>query len=149
MQPVPHTIDIQIASKLAGIPGARKFRSWLLAALSKPTVVTLRVVNAAEGRALNHRFRGKDYATNVLTFSYHEKKSTQLMGDIVLCAPVIAREAREQGKNLVAHYAHLTIHGALHLSGMDHEVERAARTMERKETAILAALGYKNPYAEQ
>ena len=141
-------IDIQIVSKIAGVPGERSFKKWLLAALPKPAELTLRVVNAAEARNLNSAFRGKDYATNVLTFVYHEKKSPVLMGDIVLCAPIVTREAREQGKSLVAHYAHLTVHGALHLAGMDHERERDARAMEKKEIAILAALGYANPYAE-
>ena len=141
-------IEIQIASKLAGIPHDRMFKKWLRASLPKPAGLTLRVVNAAEGRRLNHAFRGKDYATNVLTFVYHEKKSSLLRGDIVLCAPIVAREAREQGKTLDSHYAHLTIHGVLHLAGMDHEKERAAQAMEKKEIAILRSLGYTNPYAE-
>ena len=141
-------IDIQVASKRSYIPDERLFRKWLLAALPKSAELTLRVVNAAEARNLNSAFRGKDYATNVLTFVYHEKGSPILMGDIVLCAPVVAREAREQGKTLEAHCAHLTVHGALHLAGMDHEREREARAMEKKEIAILAALGYANPYAE-
>ena len=143
-----HSIDIQIVSKIAGIPSQRSFKKWLLAALPKPAELTLRVVNAAEARNLNSAFRGKDYATNVLTFVYHDKKSPVLMGDIVLCAPIVAREARTQGKTLLAHYAHLTVHGALHLSGMDHERERDAQAMEKKEIAILEALGYANPYAE-
>jgi probable rRNA maturation factor len=141
-------IDIQIVSRIAGIPDERSFKKWLLAALPKPAELTLRVVNAAEARNLNSAFRGKDYATNVLTFVYHEKKSPVLLGDIVLCAPIVAREARAQGKTLIAHYAHLTIHGALHLSGMDHERERDANAMEKKEIALLEALGYANPYAE-
>ena len=147
MRVTSHTIEVQIASKCAGIPSERAFRKWLLAALPMSVELTLRVVNAAEGRNLNSAFRGKDYATNVLTFVYHEKKSPLLMGDIVLCAPVVAREAREQGKTLDAHYAHLTVHGALHLAGLDHEKALPAQTMERREIAILAALGIANPYA--
>ena len=143
-----HSIDVQIVSKLKAIPGERAFRNWLRAALPLPAELTIRIVNAAEGRNLNSAFRGKDYATNVLTFVYHEKKSPRLMGDIVLCAPVVAREAREQGKSIDAHYAHLTVHGALHLAGMNHEKAREAKAMERKETTILSALGFANPYAE-
>ena len=146
MATIAHTIDVQIVSRLKGIPNARTFKKWLLAALPKPATLTLRVVNAAEGRNLNSAFRGKDYATNVLTFVYHEHKSARLAGDIVLCAPIVAIEARAQGKTLAAHYAHLTVHGALHLAGMDHEKSRAAQAMEKKEILILAAMGYQNPY---
>ena len=146
MATIAHTIDVQIVSRLKGIPNARTFKKWLLAALPKPATLTLRVVNAAEGRNLNSAFRGKDYATNVLTFVYHEHNSAQLAGDIVLCAPIVAIEARAQGKTLAAHYAHLTVHGALHLAGMDHEKSRAAQAMEKKEILILAAMGYQNPY---
>ena len=142
-----HTIDIQIASRIKGIPDERAFKRWLLAALPRPAELTLRVVNAAEGRGLNCKFRGKDYATNVLTFIYHEKKSPLLMGDIVLCAPIVAFEARAQGKLLEAHYAHLAVHGVLHLAGMDHEDESSAMAMEKREIAIVKALGYANPYA--
>ncbi len=144
---IRHKIDVQIATRLKGIPTERAFRKWLNAALPKSAELTLRVVNAAEARNLNHAFRGKDYATNVLTFVYHEKKSPKLHGDIVLCAPIVAREAHEQGKALDAHYAHLTIHGALHLAGMDHEHEREAQSMEKRETAIVKTFGYANPYA--
>lgn len=146
---MPGTIAIQRASRLAGIPSDRLFRKWLNAALPKPAELSLRIVNAAEGRNLNSAFRGKDYATNVLTFVYHEPKSPVLSGDIVLCAPVVAREAREQEKTLEAHYAHMTVHGALHLAGMDHEKEREARAMESREIAILRALGYENPYDDR
>lgn len=141
-------MDVQFASKLKGVPNERIFKKWLRAALPKSAELTLRVVNAAEARNLNSAFRGKDYATNVLTFVYHEKKSLILLGDIVLCAPIVAREAREQGKAIDAHYAHLAVHGALHLAGMDHETDREARAMEKREIAILFTLGYANPYAE-
>lgn len=142
-------IAIQCVSRLAHIPSERLFRKWIAAALlvpAKPAELTLRIVNAAEGRNLNSAFRGKDYATNVLTFVYHEKKSRMLMGDLVLCAPIVAREAREQGKPLAAHYAHLTVHGVLHLAGFDHESEKDAKVMEAREAKVLAALGYANPY---
>ena len=139
-------IAVQRASRLPGIPSDRLFRKWLNAALPKSAELSLRVVNAAEGRKLNAGFRGKDYATNVLTFIYHEPKAEKLEGDIVLCAQVVAREAREQGKTLEAHYAHLTVHGALHLAGMDHESARGAKVMEASEIAILETLGYANPY---
>lgn len=148
MRATTQSIEVQIVSKLSGIPGERAFKKWLLAALPKRAELALRVVNAAEGRELNSAFRGKDYATNVLTFVYHEKKSALLMGDIVLCAPIVAREARAQGKTLEAHYAHLTTHGALHLAGMDHATLFMARAMEKKEIAILAALGFSNPYCQ-
>ena len=142
-----YRIEIQLVSRLKGIPSALDFRKWLDAALTQSAELTLRVVNGAEGRQLNGTYRGKDYATNVLTFTYHEKKAPLLMGDIVLCAPVVAREAREQGKSLQAHYAHLTVHGALHLAGMDHEIKRAAIEMEKAEITVLAKLGYQDPYA--
>jgi probable rRNA maturation factor len=140
------TIDIQRVSRLRGIPADHLFRRWLAAALPTPAELSLRIVNAVEGRLLNSAYRHKDYATNVLTFVYHELGAAKLAGDIVLCAPVVHREAREQGKTLIAHYAHLTIHGALHLAGMDHESPADARIMETREIAVLATLGYANPY---
>lgn len=148
MVSVPHKIDVQFATRLKGVPSERTFKKWLRAALPQAAELTLRVVNAAEARNLNSAFRGKDYATNVLTFVYHERKALILLGDIVLCAPIVAREAREQGKTIDAHYAHLTMHGALHLAGMDHETDRGARAMESKEIAVLSTLGFANPYVE-
>ena len=118
-------------------------RKWARAALARPASVTVRYVGAAEGRRLNREFRGKDYATNVLTFIYDEKP---LRGDIVICAPVVAREAREQSKSLRAHHAHLFVHGLLHLQGYDHEREADAARMERRERVILAKLGFPDPY---
>ena len=141
-----HAITIQCASRLSGIPSDRLFRKWLNAALPKPAELSLRVVNAAEARNLNNAFRDKDYATNVLTFVYHEPESTTLEGDIVLCAQVVAQEAREQEKPLEAHYAHLTVHGTLHLAGMGHQSARQAKAMEASEISILKQLGYANPY---
>ena len=141
-----HRIDVQLVSRLPGIPTDRQFRKWLSAALPLPATLSLRVVNAAEGRKLNFAYRGKDYATNVLTFVYHEPRASALEGDLVLCAPVVAREAKEQGKSLTAHYAHLTVHGALHLAGWDHEKKREAKEMESREIEILQKMGYANPY---
>ena len=139
-------IVIQRASLLRGIPPDHQFRRWLHAALPLPAELTLRIVNAAEGERLNAGYRDKRYATNVLTFVYHEPKSTRLQGDIVLCAQVIHREAREQGKSIAAHYAHMTVHGALHLAGYDHESARDAKQMEALEIALLQGLGIANPY---
>lgn len=139
-------IDIQRVSRLRGIPADRLFRRWLAAALPTPAELSLRIVNAVEGRQLNSAYRHKDYATNVLTFVYHEPGAATLAGDIVLCAPVVHREAREQGKTLIAHYAHLTVHGVLHLAGMDHETPADARVMEAREIAVLSGLGYPDPY---
>ena len=148
------SLTIQRASRLPNIPGDRTLRKWLRAALSKLTPVatsfeiTLRIVNAAEGRNLNSAFRGKDYATNVLTFVYHEPSAARLLGDLVLCAPVISLEAKMQSKTLSAHYAHLCVHGVLHLAGHDHESSREAKRMEALEVTILAELGIDDPYRE-
>jgi probable rRNA maturation factor len=144
------TITIQRASLLANIPNDRALRKWISAAvnpLTKPAELTLRIVNAAEARNLNSAFRGKDYATNVLTFVYSEPKSKTLQGDIVLCAQVLAREAREQEKPINAHYAHLVVHGVLHLGGFDHEIEKDAKKMEALEAKIVMGLGFLHPYA--
>jgi probable rRNA maturation factor len=143
------TITIQRASRLTNIPNDRAIRKWISAAintLTKPAELTLRIVNAAEARNLNSAFRGKDYATNVLTFVYSEPKSKTLQGDIVLCAQVLAREAREQGKPINAHYAHLIVHGVLHLAGFDHEIEKDAKKMEALEAKVVMGLGFLHPY---
>jgi probable rRNA maturation factor len=118
-------------------------RRWARAVLSATAVVTLRIVARAEARRLNRQFRGRDYAPNVLSFSYGERP---LEGDVVICAPVAASEARAQGKAVEAHYAHLLVHGLLHLRGMDHLRAADARRMESRERAILAALGFADPY---
>jgi len=137
--------DIQIVSRLPGIPRATSFRRWLASTLPGDAIVTLRVVNSVEARLLNRDYRGRDYATNVLTFAYG---GTPVCADIVLCAQVVAREAREQRKTLSAHYAHLTVHGALHAMGLDHEKPREAASMEAREVEILDTLGIGNPYVE-
>jgi probable rRNA maturation factor len=122
-----------------------RVRRWLSFALARPAEISVRVVGEAEGRALNLQFRHKDYATNVLTFDY--AREPVVMADLVLCGPVVEREAREQGKTLEAHYAHLLVHGALHAQGWDHETsERDALEMEALEILLLAALGFANPY---
>lgn len=142
-------ISIQRASRLANIPNDRTLRKWISAAtntLTKPAELTVRIVNASEARNLNSAFRGKDYATNVLTFVYSEPKANMLQGDIVLCAQVLAREAREQGKPISAHYAHLIVHGVLHLAGFDHEIEKDAKKMEALEAKIVMGLGFLHPY---
>jgi len=114
-------------------------------ALVDDAEITVRIVGEEEGRALNSSYRKKDYATNVLTFDYEQEPV--VMADLVLCAPVVAREAKEQGKTLAAHYTHLLVHGTLHAQGWDHETsESDAEEMEAYEVAILAGLGLKNPY---
>ncbi|HEU5282356.1 MAG TPA: rRNA maturation RNase YbeY [Burkholderiales bacterium] len=140
------SLTTQFAVAARGRPGRRQLRKWAQAALEHDAEVTLRLVGRAEGRRLNRDFRGKDYATNVLTFVYPEARP--LAGDIVLCAPVVEDEARAQGKPRDAHYAHLVVHGMLHLQGYDHERSRAARAMEARETEIVTRLGYADPYAD-
>lgn len=164
---------VQYACARRGLPHRRSIARWLAAALQSngrgaKAQITVRFVARAEGRALNRRYRSKDYATNVLTFAYAPPTPTPmpdrkrgprnartgtalpmrdaLAGDIVLCAPVVRREARDQDKELSAHYAHLLIHGMLHLAGHDHQVAAQARRMEQLEIGLLARLGYADPY---
>jgi probable rRNA maturation factor len=136
--------SIQLASNDNNLPTPSQFRKWAKAALRVDTEVTIRIVDEAEGRELNRDYRNKDYATNVLTFPLTEEP--HLMGDIIICAPVVAKEAKEQHKDLLAHYAHLTVHGILHLHGYDHETDAQAELMEGLETAIVTKLGYASPY---
>ena len=136
------SLIIQRASRAAHIPADALLRRWAGAA-GVEGAVTVRYVGEAEGRRLNREFRGKDHATNVLSFPYSSKP---LEGDIVICAPVVAREARLQGKPLRAHHAHLLVHGLLHLAGLDHERGRDAARMEGRERRILASLGFDDPY---
>jgi probable rRNA maturation factor len=134
---------VQYAVAADDLPARPALRRWVAAALESDASVTLRFVGAAEGRALNRAYRRKDDATNVLAFVYDDVQG----GDIVLCAPVLRREARAQDKALAAHCAHLVVHGMLHLQGYDHHRATAARRMEAREVAILAGLGFANPYA--
>jgi probable rRNA maturation factor len=137
-------VTVQCATRVTPLPSSARFRRWARAALKRSAHVTLRVIGAREARALNKRFRRRDYATNVLTFVYSDLRP--LAGDIVICAPVVKREARAQGISTAAHYAHLTVHGVLHLQGYDHVRARDAVRMERLEVRILKKLGYDDPY---
>lgn len=127
-------------------------RRWVQAALFAPAELTIRFVDAAEGRELNQQYRGKDYATNVLTFAYNEGEELEedepTRADIILCTDVLEREAAEQNKTVEEHAAHLIVHGVLHAQGYDHEDDEEAAEMEGIETELLAKLGYANPYAE-
>jgi len=144
----PLTLSLQLADARhrAELPRHRVAR-WLRAALEAPAALTVRIVGEAEGLALNRSYRGQDHATNVLTFEY--AREPFISADLVLCAPVIELEAAAAGLPLQAHYAHLLIHGALHAQGWDHLRARQARQMEAQETAVLAALGFADPYARQ
>jgi probable rRNA maturation factor len=157
----PVRLDVAVGDALprAGLPAAVSFRKWVAAALAgriREADLAVRLVDEAEGRALNRHYRGRDYATNVLSFPAELDEGIKLpkgvrmplLGDLVLCAPVIAREAGEQGKRLAAHYAHLTVHGTLHLLGWDHGDEVEAVAMEKLEREILAGLGIDDPYRD-
>jgi probable rRNA maturation factor len=138
-------LALQIGSRAARPPSSTQVRRWTRAALEKRGEITVRIVGAAEARRLNLRYRGEDHATNVLSFPYALSRGV-VQGDIVLCAPVIAREARSQGKTLEAHFAHLIVHATLHLQGHDHARRRDAQRMEALEKRLLTKLGYPDPY---
>ena len=121
-----------------------KVTRWIRHALASDAEITVRIVDAEEGQTLNRDYRQKDCATNVLTFDYTQEPL--VTADLVLCAPVVAKEAKEQGKTLQEHYAHLIVHGTLHAQGWDHELDEDAQVMELRETEIMARLGFKNPY---
>ncbi len=138
------SLAVQYASAAQHLPTRAQFRRWLKVALQRDVNITLRLVDEAEARELNKNYRGKDYATNVLSFTYDD--SRPLAGDVVICAPVVEREAAAQHKNLLAHYAHLTLHAALHLQGHGHDNEADAAGMEAWETALMLKLRYPDPY---
>jgi probable rRNA maturation factor len=138
------SLSVQFAVTAAGLPTRATLRRWARAALERDAAVTIRFVGEREGRSLNLIFRGKEHATNVLAFVYDDV--APLAGDLVLCVPVLRREARTAGRPLRAHCAHLVVHGMLHLQGHDHASDGTAAAMEARETAILGALGYPDPY---
>jgi probable rRNA maturation factor len=140
-------LSVQYVCNRTGLPLRTDFVRWARAALEGGGTVTIRLVEADEGQTLNRDYRGKDYATNVLSFPYETEP--RVLGDLVICPEVVAREAAEQNKPLAAHYAHLTVHGMLHLQGWDHEDDSEASEMEALETEILGKLGYPDPYLEQ
>jgi probable rRNA maturation factor len=146
-------VAVGYAAPRKGVPASASFRRWIEAALKgarrrKASEVSVRIVDAEEGRALNLQYRGRDYATNVLSFPVELPPGVDLplIGDLVICAPVVAREAAEQGKKPADHWAHLTVHGTLHLLGYDHIDEAEAEAMEALETKVLAGLGIADPY---
>ena len=147
-------LDLQLASSAPDLPSEAQFRTWCELALRQRTAdseLTIRLVDEAEGRELNHTYRQRDYATNVLSFPADvpdELLDIPLLGDLVICVPVVVREAQEQSKSLEAHWAHLVIHGCLHLLGYDHILDAEAEEMEALERALLAELGYPDPYAD-
>ena len=148
MNPTPSkrlNLSVQYVCHREGLPLRADFVKWARAALVGGGEVTIRLVDADEGRTLNNEYRGKDYATNVLSFPYDTEPV--VVGDLVICPSVVAREAAEQNKALAAHYAHLTVHGMLHLQGWDHDDDEDAEAMENEEKEILAAMGYPDPYA--
>lgn len=142
-------LSVQYACNQGGLPSRPQIRAWVRAALDvdekRGGQITIRFVEPEEGQSLNNDYRGKDYATNVLSFPYEVEPV--VAGDLVICATVVEREAAEQEKTLEAHYAHLIVHGILHLQGYDHEIgENEALLMESKERTILAQLGFSDPY---
>jgi probable rRNA maturation factor len=137
------SLSVQYACNAPVLPSRTQVRCWIRAACSQPAAVTVRFVDTDEGQALNRDYRGKDYATNVLSFPY---ESLPVTGDLVVCAPVVAVEAAERGLAAEAHFAHLIVHGMLHLQGHDHLTPDAAEAMEGLETTILAGLGIADPY---
>ena len=138
-------LTVQYATRARPLPSERNLRKWVKAALGGDARLTVRLVGLSEGRTLNREYRGRDYATNVLTFVLDHGPPYD--GDLALCAPVVTREARAQCKDIMAHYAHLTVHGVLHLQGYEHEREVEAAAMEKLETRILKRLGFPDPYA--
>lgn len=136
----------------AEVPSADKIRHYITTAIGdrvKNAEIGIRIVSREESRELNHQYRGKDKATNILSFNYSDDDDEIFMGDLVICAAVVAEEAQQQHKPAAAHWAHMVVHGTLHLLGYDHEHDQDAETMEALETKVLQQLGYNNPYEEQ
>ena len=147
-------LHLQTATREQSLPSEQDFRQWVELALSGyqgPAELNIRLVDEAESRFLNRQYRGKDSPTNVLSFPYEAPSVIEcdLLGDLAICAPVVAREAREQNKPLPAHWAHMVVHGVLHLLGFDHQDEQQAEEMERVEAELLVRLGIADPYLER
>ena len=150
------TVEVQIATRAKGVPARGEIVAWAEAALGEPAVggageLTVRVVGKPEGTRLNRDYRGMDRPTNVLSFPFDDQPGPEgerlgLLGDVVICAPVVSAEASQQGKTLSAHYAHLVIHGVLHLRGFDHQDEAEAAAMETLESTLVTGLGFPDPY---
>lgn len=138
------SLSVQFASDTGALPSRSQLRRWMQATLRVDTEATIRIVDLAEGRELNAAYRHKDYPTNVLTFPLSEEP--HLLGDIVICAPVVIEEAQKQNKSIEAHFAHMVVHGTLHLHGYDHETDAQAALMETIEVTTMQKLGYPNPY---
>ncbi|MFN3544798.1 MAG: rRNA maturation RNase YbeY [Thiobacillus sp.] len=139
-------LSVQYASEAGDLPSRAQIRRWVAAALEHNAEITVRIVDADEAQALNQGYRKKGYVPNVLTFEYGEVAPGTLGGDVVICAPVVEREACEQGKPLKHHYAHMTVHGVLHLQGYDHLDPAEADIMESREAAILERFRIPDPY---
>lgn len=147
------TLDLQHACKQENTPSIADFQTWVNAALlpyKKPFELTIRLVNQDESQQLNHQYRSKDKPTNVLSFPFEVPEGIELdlLGDLIICVDVVEQEAKEQGKQLLAHWAHMVVHGCLHLLGYDHIDEQEAEEMEALETQIILGLGYSDPYRE-
>jgi len=147
-------LELQIASNIKTLPHPAQFREWISVTLFQrldTAELTIRIVDEEEGAALNEQYREKQGATNVLSFPYQPMPgvASRLLGDIVICAPIVEKEAEEHNKPLISHWAHMVIHGTLHLLGYNHEVESEAIEMETLETAILLQLGFEPPYGEK
>lgn len=147
------TVDVQNAFDGPGVPEASLLEAWARAAWldENPSEVTIRIVDVAEGQELNHQYRGKDKPTNVLSFPFEAPAgiTLPLAGDLVICAPVVEDEAKEQNKSLASHWAHMVMHGMLHLQGYDHIDDQDAEAMEALEIRLLAQFGFGNPYAAE
>jgi len=143
-------VEIQYASpalekKVSALAPSALIKKWVRASVNRPGILTVRFVNRSEGQVLNSQFRTKPYATNVLTFTYGISQN-ELTADIVICMPVVTSEARDQGKAVKTHLAHLVVHGCLHAAGLDHMTQQGAKVMEAREIAILKNLGFSDPY---
>ncbi len=146
------SLSVQFASEADALPSRAQIRRWVAAALEQPAEITVRIVDAEEAQALNQDYRDKTYVPNVLTFEYgeigHDESGRGVLGgDVVICAPVVVREAHEQGKPAKHHFAHMTVHGVLHLQGYDHIDPAEAEIMESREVAILKQFHIPNPYS--